>query len=354
MLSSAEKLRYARQTVLPGFGTSAQETLKNSKVLIVGCGGLGGPAALYLTSAGIGTLGLIDSDEVSLSNLQRQIIFKEKDLGLNKAKQAKKNLKDLNSAIKINTYLENLNAKNALEIIANYDIVVDGSDNFPTKYLINDACEILKKPFVFAAIHQFEAQISSCNVNGSSTYRDIFPEPPSPEMAPDCSTAGVLGALAGTIGSLQALEVIKILTAHKKPLINTLLVIDLGEMYFTKLRIKKNPDRVPAEKLIDYEKFCGIKKTSNSLSKTEFLSLKDTEYILVDVRTEAERNQFHIGGKHIIYDDLNSFFERYDSANQVILYCASGVRAQKYAEELSMKFSSIDIKYLKASLSDFY
>ncbi len=356
MLSDTDLKQFARQIILPGFGVTAQEKLKAAKVLVIGCGGLGGPAALFLTAAGVGTLGLIDFDIVSLSNLHRQVLFNTEDIGLKKVYVAQQRLQKLYPQVIINAYEQRLNTDNALDIFKKYDLIVDGSDNFPTRYLVNDTCEILQKPFVYAAIHQFEAQIATFNLAGSATYRDVFASPPPPHLAPDCSTGGVLGALAGTIGSMQALEAIKIITGLGTPLINTLLLMEFSDMFFKKIAVKKNPGRTTITELIDYEYFCGTYKQDHELAitKTDFLGLNPLEYLLFDIRTLQERDLFDIGGQHIDPDDIAETIFTENPAKTLIFYCASGHRSKALTTQLKKRIPTADIRYLDAHLEEFY
>jgi sulfur-carrier protein adenylyltransferase/sulfurtransferase len=354
MLTDTDLKQFSRQIILPNFGFDAQEKLKAAKVLVIGCGGLGGPAALFLVAAGVGNLGIIDFDVVSLSNLHRQVLFTTEDVGQKKVEIAQKRLSKLYPEAIITAFDEKLNSQNAIEIFRKYDLIVDGSDNFPTRYLVNDACEILNLPFVYAAIHQFEAQLATFNFEGSATYRDIFATPPPPHMAPDCSTAGVLGALAGTVGSMQALEAIKIITGVGSTLKNTLLLMEFGEMYFKKISIKKNPAKEPVTELIDYDFFCGLNSENSELgiTKTNLLNLNPLEYRLIDIRTEQERDLFDIGGEHIEMEEVEEYFENLKEEKTIIFYCATGRRSKAIAEKLIKKYTNI--KYLDANLAEFY
>lgn len=356
MLSDNDLKQFARQIVLPGFGVAAQEKLKTAKVLVIGCGGLGGPAALFLTAAGVGTIGIIDFDVVSLSNLHRQVLFTTEDIGQKKVIVTQQRLQKLYPASQIVAYAERLSADNALDIFMSFDVIVDGSDNFSTRYLVNDACEILQKPFVYAAIHQFEAQLATLNLAGSSTYRDMFETPPPPHLAPDCSTGGVLGALAGTVGSMQSLEAIKIITGVGKPLINTLLLMEFGDMFFKKIKIKKNPNRTAIIELIDYDVFCGTKTQTRDLaiSKTDFLNLNPLEYSLFDIRTDQERDLFDIGGEHVDPSDIDEEFLKNNNVRTLIFYCASGMRSKSLVSNLLSQFPEANVLYLNASLEEFY
>jgi len=257
--------RYSRQIILPEVGGKGQKKLLNSKVLIIGCGGLGSPCAYYLASAGIGKIGLVDSDNVELNNLQRQILHSNCDIGKPKVESAKQKLNSINPDVEIVTYRLRLNSKNIMDIIKDYDIVVDGSDNFPTRYLVNDACVMSKKPLVHAGILRFDGQATLIIPKEGPCYRCIFPEPPPPGMVPSCQEAGILGVVAGVLGLIQATEVLKYLLGIGELLVGKLIVFNALEMNFRKLNINRNPDcsvcgdNPTIKELIDYEQFCGIK-----------------------------------------------------------------------------------------------
>lgn len=322
-----EKERYHRHFILNKIGIRGQTYLKKAKILVIGAGGLGCPVLQYLAAAGVGTIGIVDNDNVELSNLQRQILFTVNDIGINKAVAAKNRLAVLNPNIQIETYDYRLTKENALTLLARYDVVVDGSDNFPTRYLVNDACVLLKKPLVYGAISQFEGQIAVFNQpleNGrfSANYRDIFPNPPAPNTIKSCSVAGVLGVLPGMIGLLQANEAIKLIIGIGTPLIDKILLIDALDMSFRTLKIKKNID-LRIEKLIDYDFFCNAMLYEISLS--EFQALEN--YQLVDVRTSTEHELNNIGGISIPLDSLLTGLQDISKDKKVILYCASGFRS---------------------------
>jgi sulfur-carrier protein adenylyltransferase/sulfurtransferase len=326
MLTKEEYQRYNRQMLMPEFGQEGQEKLKNAKVLVVGCGGLGSPILLYLTAAGIGTLGIVENDKVDVSNLQRQILYGTSSVGLDKILETEKRLKDLNPLVQINIYPTSLTAKNALEIIKDYDIVVDGTDNFPTRYLVNDACVMLNKPFVYGAIHRFEGQVAVFNYNGSATYRDLFPTPPPPEQAPNCAEAGVLGVLPGIIGSMQALEAIKVITEIGEPLAGKILVLDTLSMQSRVIKIPKMPDTQNITQLIDYEEFCGM-KSQNEISFDELKNLQN--YQLIDVREPHEYAQKNLGGELMPLSELEKYLPKISRDKTVVVHCQSGIRSMK-------------------------
>jgi sulfur-carrier protein adenylyltransferase/sulfurtransferase len=263
-LSSAETLRYARHIVLDEVGEEGQRRLKSARVLIVGAGGLGSPAALYLAAAGVGTLGLVDFDTVDASNLQRQVLYGESDLGRPKLEAALERLRDLNPHIRLTAHPERLTSANALRIIRDYDIVIDGTDNFPTRYLVNDACVILGKRNVYGSILKFEGQLSVFAGEDAPCYRCLFRQPPPPGLVPSCAEGGVLGVLPGVIGSLQALEAIKLITGAGEPMIGRLLLFDALGLRWRELRLRRNPecpvcgDDPTVTELIDYDVFCGL------------------------------------------------------------------------------------------------
>lgn len=271
VLNEEQRIRYSRHTLLNEVGEAGQIKLLESKVLLIGAGGLGSPAAMYLAAAGVGTLGIVDFDTVDVSNLQRQILHGNKDVGRPKVESAANRLKDLNPDVKVIGYREPITSHNALEIIKDYDVVLNGSDNFPTRYLVNDACQFLGKPLVDASIFMFEGQVTvyqprdeAAGVEGGPCYRCLYPDPPPPGEVPSCAEAGVLGVLPGIVGSIQALEAIKVILGIGEPLIGRLMMIDTLDMTFRTLRVQRNPEcpvcgeHPTVTKLIDYEQFCGL------------------------------------------------------------------------------------------------
>ncbi len=326
MLTNDEKIRYQRQIQISGFGEESQIKLKQASVLVIGAGGLGSPILLYLAAAGIGHIGIIDNDTIVVSNLQRQILYSSSEVGNSKAETAEKKLLALNPNSKIEVYSFFLNSSNALELFANYDLIIDGSDNFPTRYLVNDACVLLNKPFVSGAIFQYEGQVAVFNYKSSASYRDLFPEPPPKELAPNCAEAGVIGSIAGIIGSVQATEAIKIITEIGEVLCNKLLIIDALSMQFRKIRISKNPDLKPISELIDYELFCSSKSNVEEIDfeqLCEFLTLPG--YVLIDVRSPFEHESENIGGISIPLDKIIPDLDIFKMNNKKIFLCCEVV-----------------------------
>jgi molybdopterin/thiamine biosynthesis adenylyltransferase/rhodanese-related sulfurtransferase len=341
MLNKTEIERYARHLALPEVGIAGQEALKASRVLLIGAGGLGSPMALYLAAAGVGTIGIIDFDTIESSNLQRQILFDERSTGKSKVTEASERLGNLNSQIKIIAHQERLTRFNALEIFSHYDIIADGSDNFPTRYLANDACVLLGKPYIFGSIYRFSGQVSVLGAKNGPCYRCLYPEPPDPETVPNCNEDGVLGVLPGVIGSLMATEVIKCILGIGRSLAGRLLMYDALEMSFREITIPKNPDCPICGKhpsigeLIDYEEFCSGRSSKREtvseeeISVEEFARVKNTpDYILVDVREPYEFEIANIGGILIPLSQLSERLQEIPKDKEIILLCKEGVRSR--------------------------
>ncbi len=341
--SPPELARYARHFALPDFGIEGQKKLKNSRVLVVGAGGLGCPVLLYLAAAGVGCIGIIDGDVVDDSNLQRQVLYTVADIGKSKAIAAKERLLSLNPHIQIEVYFEHLTSVNALDIISKYDVVADGTDNFPTRYLVNDACVLAQKVNVYASIFRFEGQISVFNLTNTEgergiNYRDIFPTPPPAGLIPDCAEGGVLGVLPGIIGAMQANEVIKVLTQIGEPLAGRLFLFDAQTFTAKSLKIKKNPHYQPIEQLIDYALFCGVKTETviPEISVVDFKEMQsqNIDYQLIDVREPYEYAVSNLGA--ILYP-LSILPEKtafLSSKIPIIVHCQSGSRSAKAVIEL--------------------
>ena len=351
-LTTDDLSRYSRHLILPEVGMEGQRRLKAARVLCVGTGGLGSPLAFYLTAAGIGTLGLVDFDVVDASNLQRQIIHSTKDIGRKKLDSAEEKLTALNPAINIVKHDTMLTSANALEIIKDYDIVADGTDNFPTRYLVNDACVLLGKPNVYGSIFRFEGQASVFATEQGPCYRCLYPEPPPPGLVPSCAEGGVLGILPGLVGVIQATEVIKLILGKGASLVGRLLLVDALNMRFRELKLRKNPEcpvcglNPTVTALIDYQHFCGIvpetpedKTLKNGIPQITVKELKrridaSEDVQLIDVREPYEYQIAQIGGKLIPQNDVPQRLADIDRSREVIVHCRSGARSQKIAEFL--------------------
>ncbi|MFZ9955695.1 MAG: ThiF family adenylyltransferase [Flavobacteriales bacterium] len=332
MLSPKEIQRYSRQTILPGFNQAGQEKLKDAKVLVIGAGGLGCPALQYLAAAGVGRIGIVDEDKVDITNLHRQVLYNENDLGRNKAEVAAEKITLINPLVKTDIYPEFLNTNNAFEIIASYDLVLDGTDNFPTRYLVNDACVILDKPNVFASINEFQAQVSIYNVskNGERgvNYRDLYPTPPAPGDVANCADNGVLGVLPGIAGSVQALEAIKLITGIGAPLVNKLWIYDALNNHSTTLNLTIDTTQQSIELLENYEAFCSIINIDVPLIDAHDLQANQKEIQLIDVRTPDKHHAGNIGGINIPIDKLHEELSKLDKNKRYVCYCSSGKKSK--------------------------
>lgn len=325
--------RYTRQTQLKEFGLEAQKKLSEAKVLVVGAGGLGVPALTYLNAMGVGTLGIVDSDVVSLSNLHRQVSYYENEVGESKVSSLIKKLQAQNSETNLIPHHTFLSTENALAIIPAYDVVLDASDNFPTRYLVNDACVILKKPFVYGALHSFEGQVSVFNFEDGPTYRCIFPTMPNPAEIPNCNENGVLGVVPGIIGNLQALEVVKVITGIGEALSGKFLLFDGLSQNYQKINFKKVAGNDTITQLKDsYEFRCEIGGSAITTQElTELLKKEDLQ--VIDVRTDAEYQQFHLEEAiHIPLSALESKLEAINYSKDIYVICQSGIRSQKAIE----------------------
>ncbi len=345
--SNEELERYSRHLILPEFNIAGQRKLKNSKVLIVGAGGLGCPILMYLAAAGVGTIGIVDFDVVDKSNLQRQVLFTVDDVGKPKAITAANRLTKLNPEIIIEPYNIKLTSENALEIIKEYDLVADGTDNFPTRYLVNDACVLLNKPNVHGSIYRFEGQVSVFNYqyeDGSTgpQYRDIFPTPPPPGLVPSCAEGGVLGVLPGIIGSFQASEIIKILAGIGDPLAGRLFIMDALSFETRTLKIKKNPNLSPVTELIDYADFCGLSATQNDEGVAEIavkelkemIDRGESDFHIIDVREPYEYEIGNLGGLLIPLGEIENHLDKIPSSRKKVILCRSGIRSKKAIQKL--------------------
>ena len=344
-LTNDEILRYSRHLIMPEVGMDGQQKLKAARVLCIGAGGLGSPLALYLAAAGVGTLGIVDFDVVDFTNLQRQIIHSTADVGRRKLDSAADKLKAINPYINLRTFETRLSSENALELFRDFDIVADGTDNFPTRYLVNDACVLTGKPNVYGSIFRFEGQASVFGSEEGPCYRCLYPEPPPPGLVPSCAEGGVLGILPGLVGVIQATEVIKLILGKGEPLIGRLLLIDALGMKFRELKLRKNPD-CPAcgshptiTKLIDYNEFCGTRGEEKPVVETGIpemqvedlkrrLDAGDNLFVL-DVREPHEYQICNIGGYLIPLGDLPKRVNELDSSREIVAHCRSGVRSAK-------------------------
>ncbi len=346
MLSHDELIRYSRHLILPEIGLAGQERLKAARVLLVGAGGLGSPAALYLAAAGIGTIGLIDFDVVDRSNLQRQVVHGTAAVGTSKLASARARLADLNPHVQVETIETRLEAANALEHLRGWDVVVDGSDNFPTRYLVNDACVLLGIPTVYGAVLRFEGQVSVFDARRGPCYRCLYREPPPPELVPSCAEGGVVGVVPGVIGSLQALEAIKLVTGIGSSLVGRLLLFDGMKLQFREIALIKDPDCVvcgpypTVTQLIDYEAFCGVGAPPvaiGEISAAEAAAAagRDPSTVLVDVREPFEWDIVHVdGARHVPLRDLPARLRELDGHADVLVYCHHGVRSRQAVELL--------------------
>jgi sulfur-carrier protein adenylyltransferase/sulfurtransferase len=351
LLNLDERNQFSRQIILPDFGIDNQQKLKNAKVLVVGAGGLGSPVLLYLASAGIGAIGVLEYDKVARSNLQRQILYDTKAIGKSKMSILKDKLLLINPQINLLLFEERLEAKNALKIFEDFDVIIDTTDNFPTRYLINDACEILSKPFVAASVNQYEAQIGVFNHLRSCTYRDLFPTPPPAELAPNCAEAGVMGPLCGMVGSLQASEAIKLITGLGALLKDQILLIDVLDMEFRKIKIKKTAYPTITQ-LIDYEQFCGIIKPESFELAYDYFQDHLPNHVLIDIREPNEHEMDNIGGENIPLADLEDFLEQYHSQKPIVLYCQSGQRSKMAVLKLKEKFNKLHLYSLLGGINN--
>lgn len=349
--SSDELARYNRHIIIPEFGMEGQQKLKAAKVLVIGTGGLGSPLLLYLAAAGVGKLGIVDFDVVDDSNLQRQVLYSVQDVGRPKVEAAKERLEALNPHIEIQTYNTMLNSSNALDIFKDYDLVADGTDNFPTRYLVNDACVFTGIPNVYASIFRFDGQVSVFNYTNAQNetgpnYRDLYPEPPPPGLVPSCAEGGVLGVLPGIIGSLQANEVIKVITGIGEPLSGRLYTFDalsFSSKTFNIGKDKSNPltgENPTQTKLIDYQQFCGI--TPNDAPEVQEITVQELkswqesgkDFQIIDVREPHEYNIVNIGAELIPLGTVVEQADKFDKQRPVVVHCKMGGRSAKAIKAL--------------------
>jgi adenylyltransferase/sulfurtransferase len=354
LLTKEQLTRYSRQVILEEMGVEGQRRLLNSKVLVVGAGGLGSPSSLYLAAAGIGTLGIVDGDNVDLSNLHRQIIHYTHDVGRPKTQSARRTLEDVNPDVNVVTYQTTLTSENAFEILGPYDVVVNGSDNFPTRYLVNDACVMLRKPLVDASILKWEGQ-ATVFIPGRGCYRCLFPTPPPPGSVPSCAEGGVIGAVAGFMGTMQAVEAVKLLLGGGETLANRLLLVDVLASEFRTVRWSRNPacpvcgDRPTVTQLIDYEQFCGLPGRAHAavapaaatgagapeVDADEAHRMVQAGAQLIDVREPWEWAMSRIPGAILIpMGEIAGRTSELDPNRPLVIHCAGGVRSGKVVEAL--------------------
>ncbi|BAJ01894.1 molybdopterin-synthase adenylyltransferase MoeB [Shewanella violacea] len=348
-MSANELSRYSRHILLPEIGVPGQQALKNASILIIGAGGLGCPLALYLAAAGVGHLGLVDDDVVEESNLQRQVLFSVDDIGQSKVDAAKRRLERLNPHINITSYPERLTADNALKIMDNYDIIIDGTDNFPTRYLVNDACVLLNKPNIYGSIFRFDGQTSVFNYQAGPCYRCLYPEPPPPGLVPSCAEGGVLGVLPSIIASIQATEAIKMITNIGDSLSGRLVLYDALALDFEFLLIKRDPacpicgENPTITQLMDYQAFCGLSQNTDekSYKEIEAKELKawmdrEQSVILIDVREPFEREICMLAGSQFIpMQDIDAHIPELDPNKELVFYCKMGGRSAKVCAKLT-------------------
>jgi molybdopterin/thiamine biosynthesis adenylyltransferase/rhodanese-related sulfurtransferase len=368
--SKAELERYSRHLIIPEFNIEGQKKLKEARVLVVGSGGLGSPLLLYLTAAGVGTIGIVDFDVVDESNLQRQVLFGVENVGKPKVEAARERLNSLNPHVKIITYNEKFTSANALHIIKDYDIVADGTDNFPTRYLVNDACVLLDKVNVYASIYRFDGQLSVFNYlekNGERgpNYRDLFPSPPPPGLVPSCAEGGVIGVLPGILGSLQANEVIKVITGIGEVLSGRLFLFDAASFETRTLKVRRdlsnplngaNPSQTT---LIDYEQFCGLNITQRSenseVKEIDVFELHQLiengdDFQLIDVREPYEYAIANINGNLFPLGNITEFAPKISRERKVVVHCRSGVRSAKAIRQLEQEFGFNNLYNLKGGI----
>jgi sulfur-carrier protein adenylyltransferase/sulfurtransferase len=366
-LNKSEVLRYSRHLILPEVGLVGQQKLKAASVLVIGTGGLGSPVSLYLAAAGIGRIGIVDYDVVEFSNLQRQVIHGSSMLNEPKVESARKRMLDLNPEIQVDAHNLLFNSETGPEIAADYDILVDGTDNFPTRYLINDLAVMTSKPYVYGSIFRFEGQVSVFDARQGPCYRCLFPEPPPPGSVPACGDAGVFGVLPGTIGTIQATEVIKLILGAGTPLTGQLLLYDAMEMSFQTVQLRKSPrckicgPDPEITELIDYEQFCGVPAHDRAVLDLEVPDILPGELArrlqegasiqLLDVREPVEMQISDLpGARHIEIDELPRRLNELDPDQEIVVYCRIGVRSAR-AVELLQQSGFTDVKNLKGGIN---
>jgi len=347
-LSGEEIRRYGRHLIMPEVGMDGQKKLKAASILLVGAGGLGSPLGLYLAAAGVGRIGMVDFDVVDYSNLQRQILHSTKDVGRPKLASAKERLEGINPFVKIETHEMHLSSENALGLFAEYDIIIDGTDNFPTRYLVNDACVLTGKPNVYGSIFRFEGQASVFATKDGPCYRCLYPEPPPPGLVPSCAEGGVLGILPGIIGTIQANEAVKLIIGKGEPLAGRLLLFDALKTKFRELKLRKNPDcpvcgqHRTITSLIDYEAFCGVQAGWDTFTREEQYEItvdqlkqrldKKDDLFILDVREPQEYQICNLNGYLIPLRDLPKRINELDTAKEIVVHCKVGGRSRQAVE----------------------
>ena len=366
-LTREQILRYSRHLIMPEVGVEGQEKLVKAGILLIGAGGLGSPLGLYLAAAGVGRLGIVDFDAVDFTNLQRQIIHRTEDVGRLKVDSAKERLNAINPEVQVTTYDTKLSRDNVADIVKDYDVVIDGTDNFPTRYLVNDACVFQKKPNIYGSIFRFDGQATVFFPFKGPCYRCLYPEPPPPGMVPSCAEGGVLGVLPGIIGVIQATEAIKLIIGKGEPLIGRLLLYNALKMEFREVKLRRNPscpvcgDKPTIKELIDYEQFCGLTRGAEAQADgmgeldlspqqvKEFLA-KDSKTVLLDVREPHEYDIVHIeGAKLIPLAELHLRTNELDTADTIVVHCHHGPRSQQAIKALQ-RFGFKKLKHLHGGI----
>jgi sulfur-carrier protein adenylyltransferase/sulfurtransferase len=345
-LSEEEAARYSRHIVMPEVGMEGQLKLKSARVLVIGAGGLGVPALTYLAAAGVGTIGLVDSDAVEISNLHRQVIYSEADVGRDKVDVARERMRAVNPNVKVVPFKLRLDSSNTMDVIRDFDVIVDATDNFPARYLINDACVLLGKPDVYASVLRFDAQASVFHAKRGPCYRCLYPEPPPPDSVPSCAEAGVLGALPGIMGGIQATQAINMIIGWGDSLVGRLMLFDGSSMSFEELKIKKSPScpvcgaNPTVTELIDYDEFCGVRKDEGSHDDIDPKTLKEwlegrRKVVLLDVREPFEHQICRLEGSTLIpLGQLERRTGELNASDEVVVYCHTGVRSRAGADVL--------------------
>lgn len=354
-LSTEELKRYSRHLALPDFDEASQLSLKRANVTVVGAGGLGSPVLFYLAAAGVGSIQIIDHDIVNVSNLQRQVLFTTDDVGKSKADTAVQKLLKLNPNIIVKAKKVRIHSANAIELLTDSDIIVDCTDNFPTRYLLNDACQMLNKPWVYGSIFRYEGQVSVFNYRNGTSYRDLYPTPPQPGSVPDCEQGGVLGSLAGIIGSIQANEVIKIITGIGEPLAGKLMIFDSAAMETSFIAIPVQPGKEKIKNLIDYDEYCGYPKsiiTMKEVTVQELKKLIDTkaDFQLIDVREPHEFDICNLGGELIPQAEIPHNVDKISKTKQVVIHCRSGARSGNMVQWLEKNHGFTNLYNLKGGI----